>query len=740
MKNHYCIILVLILGFYFSAFIKVESQILRNSQPESSVNTSGGNKWEVSLSPKDRWFDTEVTVQSGTTINIYAMGFVTWAPPGGRDMSSRVDPNGTRLPFEKDKHRFPMPDAGCGSLIMKIGNSIYSVGKSRSIKSNESGTIQLMVNDDLLSDNSGIFFVDIEIPQILNRNKSNYLVFSSQKDGNQEVYQLDLAIGRATNLSQSGEDDGYPRCLPDGRRIAFATNRDGYWEIYLMNRDGSGQQNLTNNRGGNGYMDWSPDGQTLVFASTRNGQKNNEIYTIRADGSGLKRLTNHPAEDVHPVWSSDGRKIAFASERDGNRQIYVMNADGTNVIRLMSNRWYDDYPAWSPGGSQIAFSSDRDSKSSERLDIYITSTDGSNIKRIISHPSDDRHPAWSPDGSQLAFASNRDGDSDIYIIRADGTGLQKIFSSEGNDEHPHWCGDNTEEKGDTNKIPYPSTRTKIYKKGKIQLNVPDNWQPFETPNTVMFAPSGAHGDYGITHGALIALVQMKSGNLMQATEKQVSEILQANSYLRQKTGFSRSTIGGRSAFVTVLSGQSPITGKIEVVNFFTTLLSDGDLLYIALVSPENEVPRYKASFSSLISSIKFNPGEDTGGGENISNPYVVLPVEKIGPGRTSAEKMYQFTLPANQWAETSIKIKPNQEVNIHHFMSSERITVQLGGLNDSRLQQPGTILPLYTSTNCSTDKGVQARVRYTCVQLNRPESVKLFARQSVSVGIYISDR
>ncbi len=269
--------------------------------------------------------------------------------------------------------------------------------------------------------------------------QSNYLAFSSQRDGNQEIYLIDITTGRATNLSQSKGDDGYPRCSPDGRRIAFATNRDGYWEIYLMYRDGRGQQNLTKDRGGNGYMDWSPDGQSLVFASTRNGERNNEIYTIRADGYGLRRLTTHRAEDVHPAWSPDGRKIAFASERNGNRQIYVMNADGTNLTRLMSNRWYDDYPAWSPDGSQIAFSSDRDSSASDRLDIYVANVDGSNVKRITSHLADDRHPTWSLDGSLLAFASDRDGNRDIFVIRADGTGLKKVVSFAGNDEHPHWC-------------------------------------------------------------------------------------------------------------------------------------------------------------------------------------------------------------------------------------------------------------------------------------------------------------
>jgi TolB protein len=93
------------------------------------------------------------------------------------------------------------------------------------------------------------------------------MVFSSRQSGSQDIYSLDLATGRQTNLTNNRFDDGYPRLSPDGKKIAFATNRDGSWEIYLMNLDGSDQRNLTRNKEGNGYMDWSPDSQSLVWTA-----------------------------------------------------------------------------------------------------------------------------------------------------------------------------------------------------------------------------------------------------------------------------------------------------------------------------------------------------------------------------------------------------------------------------------------------------------------------------------------
>jgi hypothetical protein len=117
-----------------------------------------------------------------------------------------------------------------------------------------------------------------------------------------------------------------------------------------------------------------------------------------------------------------------------------------------------------------------------------------------------------------------------------------------------------------------------------------------------------------------------------------------------------------------------------------------------------------------------------------------ISADKITRGRTADEKIYEYVVPANEWVVTSLLITSSREVMIHHFASSERVTVKLGALNDSRLQRPGTILPLYTSGNCSTDRGPSARVTYSCVQLSKPEGVKMFARNSVRVGIAVKNR
>ncbi len=73
-----------------------------------------------------------------------------------------------------------------------------------------------------------------------------------------------------------------------GGYIAFTSDRDGNNEIYVMKADGSEQTRLTNNPASDLYPAWSPDGTRIAFVSDRDG--NYEIYVMKADGNVQTRL------------------------------------------------------------------------------------------------------------------------------------------------------------------------------------------------------------------------------------------------------------------------------------------------------------------------------------------------------------------------------------------------------------------------------------------------------------------
>ena len=68
-------------------------------------------------------------------------------------------------------------------------------------------------------------------------------------------------------------------------KIVFSSERDGNSEIYTMNADGSGVTRLTNAPGDDSRGSFSADGTKIVFRSDRPPHAGStEIYIMNADG------------------------------------------------------------------------------------------------------------------------------------------------------------------------------------------------------------------------------------------------------------------------------------------------------------------------------------------------------------------------------------------------------------------------------------------------------------------------
>ena len=177
------------------------------------------------------------------------------------------------------------------------------------------------------------------------------IAFSSDRDGNDEVYVIDADGSHPRDLTRNPAADtglGHPSpsWSPDGRQLAFTTRRDGNLEIYVMNADGSGQRDLTRSAGNDQAPAWSPDGRTIAFVTERHDRSDIEIAGV--DGRGLRRLT-HSGDVVDVAWSPDGSRLAFTRAGHGKVELYVANADGSAIRQLTHTRGGGSSdPAWAP--------------------------------------------------------------------------------------------------------------------------------------------------------------------------------------------------------------------------------------------------------------------------------------------------------------------------------------------------------------------------------------------------------
>lgn len=258
------------------------------------------------------------------------------------------------------------------------------------------------------------------------------IVFTTDRDGNDEIYIVQTDGTGLVNLSNDAAADGQAVWSPDSTRVAFRSERDGNGEIYVVNADGTGLVNLTNDPGDDAQPAWSPDGTRVAYRTDRDG--NGEIYVINVDGTGNVNLTGDAGDDSWPTFSFDGTQIAFATDRDGNSEVYTMDVDGQNQTNLSNDAGKDTQPAWSRDGTQLAWVTDRDGND----EIYVGDADGANAVNVSNDAGADSRPSWSPDGSALTFGTDRDGNGEIYWMNADGTGAVNLTNDPANDRDPSW--------------------------------------------------------------------------------------------------------------------------------------------------------------------------------------------------------------------------------------------------------------------------------------------------------------
>ena len=224
-------------------------------------------------------------------------------------------------------------------------------------------------------------------------------------------------------LEEAGKEHAYPRLSADNKRVLYQSNKTGTWQLYILDIATGKQTQLTSGTHNNNFPDWSPDNKTIAFVSDRDG--NEEIYTMQTDGKGLKRITNDPARDIHPYFSPDGKKLLFNSTR-GNRSLDIFSytfADGRVGQITSTPHDHETCARFSPGMDQIVFL-----RNNQNLDdIFVLDLKTGLSTNISKTPADmDGWPAYSTDGKWIYFSSTEQGPYALFRMRPDGSEKQLV--------------------------------------------------------------------------------------------------------------------------------------------------------------------------------------------------------------------------------------------------------------------------------------------------------------------------
>jgi Tol biopolymer transport system component len=197
--------------------------------------------------------------------------------------------------------------------------------------------------------------------------RGHSIAFSGTRNGQSDIYLLDLGTGEISNLTQDAFSDHEPSWRPDGRAIAFHSDRNamtrirthglqtldmfehdfGRYDVYLLELTEDGEPATTEleriTKGStwdNSSARFGADPRKILYVSDRNGIAN--LYEQDLSTGQERPLTDLVRGVMQVAVSGDGQRAAIMSLKAGVPSIYILNDPfqrSLDVEELRPNVW-----------------------------------------------------------------------------------------------------------------------------------------------------------------------------------------------------------------------------------------------------------------------------------------------------------------------------------------------------------------------------------------------------------------
>ncbi len=342
------------------------------------------------------------------------------------------------------------------------------------------------------------------------------LAFSSQYEGNTDVYVVPVEGGIPKRLTWHPGPDIVQGFVPDGSAVLFTSPRavftTRYTQLFTVKTAGDSPEEPLPIPHAN-QAAYSPDGARLAYnplyqAFTQwkhyRGGTNSTISLFRFGDNSVEKIPQ-PAgrcNDVDPMWMGD--MVCFRSDRNNEFNIFSYDLK-TKAVRQVTN--HQDFPVLSAsaGGGQVIYEQagylhvlDPRKGQSRKLTIgvaadlvetrprfvkgfryirnYSLSPTGARAAlefrgEIVTVPAEkgdprnltntsavnERSPVWSPDGKSIAYFSDESGEYELHVRNQDGQGEIKKYRMIGSGFYrsPVWSPD-------SQKIAYSDNSLTLY--------------------------------------------------------------------------------------------------------------------------------------------------------------------------------------------------------------------------------------------------------------------------------------
>ena len=302
---------------------------------------------------------------------------------GGENAEAYFSPDGKKLIYQSTPER-----GGCDQqFVMDLATGetkLVTGGKGRTT----CGYFSYPAGDRILYSSTEAY--QSECPPPPDRSRGyiwgvypTYDIFIAKADGSEKK-----------RITEAPGYDAEATWCHKGGKIIFTSVRDGDLDLYEMDENGGNVKRLTNTPGYDGGAFYNADCTEIVWRASRFPDpaqledyrkilsegfvrpSRMELFVAKADGSDVKQITSNGAANFGPYFMPDGKRIIYSSNvldsRGREFDIFIVNKDGGGEPeRITTAPAFDGFPIFSPDGKWIVWGSNRANPEGRETNLFI---------------------------------------------------------------------------------------------------------------------------------------------------------------------------------------------------------------------------------------------------------------------------------------------------------------------------------------------------------------------------------
>jgi len=210
-----------------------------------------------------------------------------------------------------------------------------------------------------------------------------------------DLFTADLKGSPPVPLAAHDGYDAEATVSPLGDKIVFTSQRNGDLDIYSMNLDGSDLHQLTNELGYDGGPFFSWDGKKIVYRCYHPDTKAEisryqtllseeliepskfQIWVMNSDGSEKRQVTNNDYANFAPFYHPDNQRIIFCSNlnssdpRQPDFNLWMINENGSDLEQITYFEKFDGFPMFTSDAKKLVFASNRFNKKKRDTNVFL---------------------------------------------------------------------------------------------------------------------------------------------------------------------------------------------------------------------------------------------------------------------------------------------------------------------------------------------------------------------------------